>query len=232
MERLVLEAGVEPAKVHRIAIGVDTARFQAKTNESGAQARQKYGLPQSAVVIGSFQKDGVGWAEGLEPKLVKGPDVFLSTIGRLKDQIPEIFVFLSGPARGYVASGLEEMGVPFRHHFAANYDELSHMYHALDLYLVTSRDEGGPKAVLEAMASGVPLVTTRVGQAVDLVDHGKNAWIVDVEDIEALTHWARHALSDTYDRKAAAAAARRTAEQHDLFAQIPQWRAFFAGYVA
>ena len=43
-------------------------------------------------------------------------------------------------------------------------------------------DEGGPRAALEAMATGVPLVSTRVGQAADLVRHGENGWLADVDD--------------------------------------------------
>ena len=60
----------------------------------------------------------------------------------------------------------------------------SQAYEAIDVCLVTSRDEGGPRAVLEAMATGIPLVTTRVGQASDLVRHGENGWLVDVEDVD------------------------------------------------
>ncbi len=51
--------------------------------------------------------------------------------------------------------------------------------------MIASRQEGGPKAALEAMATGVPLVTTRVGQAADLVEDGANGWMVEVEDVEA-----------------------------------------------
>ena len=64
--------------------------------------------------------------------------------------------------------------------------ELGRAYHALDVYLVPSRQEGGPKAVLESMATGVPLVTTRVGQAQELVEDGRNGLLVGVDDSEAL----------------------------------------------
>jgi glycosyltransferase involved in cell wall biosynthesis len=57
------------------------------------------------------------------------------------------------------------------------------------------------------MASGVPLVTTRVGQATDLVRHGENGWIVDV-------------------------VARRTAEANTHETQLSQWREFMRGFVA
>ena len=60
------------------------------------------------------------------------------------------------------------------------------MYPAIDVCLVASRDEGGPRAVLESMATRVPLVTTRVGQAADLVRSGENGWMVEPEDVDGL----------------------------------------------
>jgi glycosyltransferase involved in cell wall biosynthesis len=54
------------------------------------------------------------------------------------------------------------------------------------VYLVCSREEGGPKAVLEAMATGIPLVSTRVGQASEIIENGHNAFLAEVEDCEAL----------------------------------------------
>src|SRR4029453_9306139 len=101
------------------------------------------GLATTAFVAGSFQKDGVGWGEGLEPKLVKGPDVLLAAVERLREAVPHRPVRLTGPARGYVRQGLDDLGVPYRHVSARSRDELAQAYHALDVYLVSSRQEGG-----------------------------------------------------------------------------------------
>ena len=87
---------------------------------------------------------------------------------------------------GTFATSSSGSAIPYRHVLARTRAELGRAYHALDLYLVPSRQEGGPKAILEAMATGVPLVTTRVGQAQELVDDGRNGLIVDVEDSDAL----------------------------------------------
>ena len=105
------------------------------------------------------------------------------------------------------------------------------LYHALDVYLVSSRQEGGPKAVLESMAVGVPLVTTRVGQATDLVRHGENGWMVDVEDAAGLARWAAHALSAGPALDAVVAEGRRAAEANSYETQLPAWARFFDGFV-
>lgn len=231
MHDVVLEAGIDPQKVFRIPIGVNLDFFPLQTPASAKAARRKYNIPESAAVVGSFQKDGVGWGDGSEPKLMKGPDVFLKVVARLKETVPELFVVLTGPARGYVKKGLEDLNVPYRHCPLQRYPDIGEVYRTLDLYLVTSRHEGGPKAVLEAMACGVPLVTTRVGQAMDLVRHAENGFMTNIDDVEGLRHWAEQALTRSRDLSPVVRAGRQTAEANSYTAQSPLWRGFFEGFV-
>jgi glycosyltransferase involved in cell wall biosynthesis len=233
MEELLLETGIAPEKLHRIPIGIDLEAFPSRGPPAVASARAALGLPESAFVVGSFQKDGVGWEEGLEPKHVKGPDVLLAAAERLRERVPELFFLLTGPARGYVKQGLEGLGIPHRHLLLPDVESLSQAYHAIDVCLVSSRDEGGPRAVLEALATGVPLVTTRVGQAADLVRHGQNGWMVPIEDAEGLAIWTIHvadARSDELER--VSRAGRATAEENSYEALVPRWRALLDGFVA
>jgi glycosyltransferase involved in cell wall biosynthesis len=232
MHELVLEAGVDPARVFRIPLGVDLERFPLGGAEEKRRSREALGLPASAFVAGSFQKDGVGWAEGLEPKLVKGPDVLVAALERLQALAPELAVLLTGPARGYVRGELDRLGIPHTHLLIRSRDELARAYQALDVYLVASRQEGGPKATFEAMASGVPLVTTRVGQAQELVEHGRNGLLVEVEDAEGLAGWAARVRDDPDLTVALRAAGRVTAEEHALERLDPSWAALLDGFVA
>jgi glycosyltransferase involved in cell wall biosynthesis len=149
----------------------------------------------------------------------------------MKPRIRNLWVLLSGPARGYVKAGLERLGIPYRHVVARRYPDVGGLYQALDVYVVASRQEGGPKAVLESMASGVPLVTTRVGQAMDLVRHGANGWMVPVEDAAGLAHWVEHALAHPADAEKVVQEGLRTAEESSYARQLPLWRAFMEGFV-
>jgi glycosyltransferase involved in cell wall biosynthesis len=232
MKDYILESGIEPAKVFVIPIGVNLSLFRFKDTEMRTQLRAHLGIPENAFVVGSFQKDGVGWDEGMEPKFVKGPDIFVKTIEKLKSSIPELVVLLIGPARGYVRANLDQLGVRYVWLGKQAYPQICRYYSALDLYLVCSRQEGGPKAILESMASGVPLVTTRVGQAIDLVIHGKNGWMVDVEDINGLAYWANNVYQNQgLTRDSVLPNGRATAEANNYAAQVPLWQNFMKGFV-
>jgi len=233
MEELVRGTGMAPEKVHRIPIGIDVDTFPLRAPDAARAARPRFGLPASAFVVGSFQKDGVGWGEGLEPKLIKGPDVLLSVAERLRELVPELCFLLTGPSRGYVRAGLERLGIPYRHALLDDVDAVATAYAAIDACVVVSRDEGGPRAVLESMATGVPLVTTRVGQAADLVEHGVNGWMVDVEDVEGLAGSLAHAAgAPTDELERIRLAGRATAEENSYPALRPRWRALLDGFVA
>jgi glycosyltransferase involved in cell wall biosynthesis len=233
MEELVLGSGIDSQKVFRIPIGIDLRHFAPPRPDARRAARRAAGVPESAFVVGSFQKDGVGWGEGLEPKLIKGPDVLLDALERFRAQEPGLFVLLTAPARGYVKSGLERLGIPYHHATAPDRAGLARLYQVLDAYLVPSRDEGGPKAVLESMASGVPVVSTRVGQAADLIVHGENGYLADVEDAERLADLLRHiSTAPQVGRAALVESGRETAERNSYEALRPRWAELLSGFVA
>lgn len=190
-ERL-LSWGVPAEKIVEIPIGVDTRLFSPPDAGQREAARTRFGIPDGALCIGSFQKDGVGWGDGMEPKFIKGPDLFADSVIDLARDQP-VFVLLTGPARGYIKERLSQAGIPFAHEYVKDYGDLRHAYHALDLYLITSREEGGPMALMESMASHVPVISTPVGMAPDLIDDGVSGWLTDV-DAAAIAACARAAL--------------------------------------
>jgi glycosyltransferase involved in cell wall biosynthesis len=231
MHELVVEAGIDRNRIFRIPIGVDISRFPLADDAARLRARRTFGIPQDTFVVGSFLKDGVGLGDGVEPKLVKGPDTLVATLARVREAVPELFVLLTGPARGYVRRELGRLRIPSAHRYLQSRDELAGAYHALDVCLVTSRQEGGPKAVLESMASGVPLVTTRVGQAAELVVHEDNGLLADVDDVEALAACVLRVHDDVALRSKLRARGRPTAEAHADERLDPRWARLLAGFV-
>ena len=206
-ERLI-SWGIAPEKIAQIPIGVETDRFVPPSIAERNVARMRFGIAPHEIVVGSFQKDGNGWGEGFEPKLIKGPDIFLAAVEKLAKTLP-VFVLLSGPARGYVKRGLEQLGIRYAHDYAPDRDALAKLYHPLDLYLMTSREEGGPMAVMESMSAHVPVVATKVGMAPDLIVDGVSGALVDVGDVDAIV---RRAI-DIIEHPEAGAALRKAARE-------------------
>ena len=231
MHDLVASAGVAPGKIFRIPIGVEIDRFPLGDAHARANARVALDLPVTAFVVGSFQKDGVGRGAGNEPKHVKGPDCLVATLERVRDAIPELMVLLTGPARGYVRGELERLAIPYAHAVLATRDELAVAYHALDVYLVASRQEGGPKATFEATAAGVPLVTTRVGQAQEVLTHEHDALLADIDDVSALADGIRRVYEDVTLTPRLRANGRATAEAFSDERLDTRWAQLLDGFV-
>lgn len=227
-KKFLLNEGFDKDTLFHIPIPINISFFPFQTRESKIHARRKFKVPQSAVTVGSFQKDGSGWGEGSDPKIIKGPDVFVESIRLLRERVKELFVVLSGPSRGYVKKELAKLGIPFTHVYVNDYREVGDLFQLLDLYIVSSREEGGPKAVLESMASGVPLVSTRVGQASDIVEHGKTGWLANVEDADALAHWSMVALGNSAATREIVTAARLRAEEFDYACFDDRWKQLFS----
>jgi hypothetical protein len=99
----------------------------------------------------------------------------------------------------------------------------------------TSWSENPRKGVtykwLEGNLDWMRLVTTRDGQAADLVSHGVNGWIVDVDDVSRLVRWATHGVDHLDSRNATRAEGRKTAEANSYELQTAIWQALFKGFV-
>lgn len=192
--------GINKDKIVVIPIGVNVSLFSSVTDEEKQIIRSNLGIPEGKIVIGSFQKDGNGWGEGETPKLIKGPDVFCDALIELNKNYP-IFVLLTGPARGYVKKRLSDAGIPHSHYFLKDYNEISLYYKVLDLYIIASRLEGGPKAIMESHAAGVPLVSTNVGMAPEVISHSENGFLAEIEDIKSIVKYSESIINDDKLRK-------------------------------
>lgn len=194
-QKKLIAEGIPRDKIKIIPLGVDLKVFRNAGRAERKDILRIIGIPEDVIVIGSFQKDGIGWKRGLLPKMIKGPDIFCDSVEKIAKK-KRIVVLLTGPAREYVKMRLEQAGILYKHFFLTTHDEIAHYYRALDLYIVASREEGGPKAVLESLASGVPVVSTRVGMVPDIVQDGFNGLIANKEDSEQIANLSLRILDD------------------------------------
>ena len=169
VENRLINWGVPSEKIIKIPLGVNTKSFIPTYKKQKDQIRDLLKIPRNSILIGSFQKDGIGWGEGLKPKLIKGPDIFVKTLKILANKGLPVYALLTGPSRGYVKEELKKYNIPYYHSYVSDLNELVPLYQSLDLYLITSREEGGPMGLMESMACGIPVVTTNVGMAEDVI---------------------------------------------------------------
>jgi glycosyltransferase involved in cell wall biosynthesis len=127
--------------------------------------RDKWEL--TGYTVGSFQKDTEGKTN--DPKLSKGPDIFVNIMEDIYKDHPDLLVVLSGTRRTYIIGELEKRGIRYKYFEMIELEELNELYNCLDLYLVSSRVEGGPRAIVEAGSTKTPIISTDVGIASDIM---------------------------------------------------------------
>jgi len=143
---------------------------------------KKYNIPvelvNNKVIIGSFQRDSLG-SDLSKPKWQKGPGLLINL---LKDLPKDKFILLlSGPRRHFVIKECKKYNIPYFYIGqempeddikinALPFRKMPDLYRITDLYLVTSKSEGGPKAVIEATAIKTNIFSTDVGLASDFLE--------------------------------------------------------------
>lgn len=126
--------------------------------------RKKYNIQSNAFVIGSFQRDTEG-KDLKSPKLIKGPDRFIEIVKEKNNEINNLVILLAGKRRQYLIHELENLKIKYLYFEMVNQNELNELYNCLDLYIVASRKEGGPQAIIECGLSKTPIISTDVGIA-------------------------------------------------------------------
>lgn len=154
-------------KIISIPFWVDQNIWFSKKNK--IQLREKYGFLQNEYLIGSFQRDTEG-SDLKSPKLIKGPDIFLKIIQKSYEENKQINVVLTGKRRQYLINNFEKYKIPYKYFEMVNSRSLNDLYNILDLYIVSSRVEGGPQAIMECAISKVPIVSTNVGIAPEILE--------------------------------------------------------------
>ena len=180
-ERL-FHSGVRPDRIHVIP---------------NAWTRGSVALPREVArrELGFVGATGihVGWVGRFSAE--KGPDVLVRSLQLLRD-LPVVATMIgSGPQLEHTRSLAAESGVGDRVRFAGSVVDAARVYKAFDVFVLSSRTEGTPVALFEAMSAGVPVVATRVGGVPDVLgDDG--ALLVDSGDSDALAAAIRSVRDD------------------------------------
>jgi len=144
----------------------------------------------------------------------KGLDLALRALAQLKDLEWEWCIAGDGPQIKVLRSLANELGIQDRITFPGwrSHAELVECYKASNVFLFPSRHEGMPNVVLEAMASGLPVIASRIAGNEELVVDGETGLLFPSEDVEALCVALRTLLTDASQRQVMGNASRRRVE--------------------
>jgi teichuronic acid biosynthesis glycosyltransferase TuaC len=192
---VALAMGADPGRVTVIGNGVDLARFAPLPKDG---ARRELGLPLDAEVLVSV----ANLVEG------KGIHRVIECLPNLVARHPGLHYVVAGDATPYGDMSAElqmqvaQLGLQDRVHFLGGMqpDRLKVPLSAADIFVLATRYEGWANVFLEAMACGLPVVTTRVGGNSEVVSLPSVGTLVEFGDCAALTAAIDEALSRRWDR--------------------------------
>jgi glycosyltransferase involved in cell wall biosynthesis len=195
----LLKAGVNPEKTSLINNGIDLRPFDHPS---------------------PVLKDELGWngfpLAGLVGRLSKekGVDIFLTACSRVLEQVPEAkFVVIGdGPDATDLDALIDKLGIRASVRMIGRRNDMPSVYASLDLMVSASRREGLPMAILEGMASRLPVVATAVGEVPKLVKNMQTGLLVPKENPELLAFDIVRLLRDSSLRDSLGSAARRLVE--------------------
>jgi glycosyltransferase involved in cell wall biosynthesis len=178
----LLHAGVLGQKIQCIRNGIDYDRF------AQAASGRCYDRSSSALRVGLVGR--------LAPE--KGVDVFLRSIALLAGEgaAAEFTVAGDGPDRAALEYLLRELGMEDRVRLIGSQSDMAAHYASLDILVSASRHEGLPMAMLEGMASGLPVLATKVGAVPQVVVDGQTGILVPPGSPEALAEGLAWMLRD------------------------------------
>jgi glycosyltransferase involved in cell wall biosynthesis len=216
----VEKAGLDPSKVTTISNGVDVGRFSRGDAGGAKRKRIEIGVGESDVLIGVVarltpEKDHATLLEAFSRVLTGRPPAKLIVVG-------------DGELMGRLREHTARLGLESSVLFLGNRTDVPELLHVLDVFALSSKEEGLGITLLEAMASGVPIVATSVGGIPEIVEHGVTGVLVPPGDEAVLADAIEWVLSHPETIEPMVAAARRRVEEkYSLERMISEYEALY-----
>jgi glycosyltransferase involved in cell wall biosynthesis len=186
LTRHLEEIGLGVRPIETVTNGVDTRVF---TPDNPSTIRAEFAIPEDAFVIGMVARFGA-WKRHLD---------MLQSFAEIAADNPDVhivFVGTGGPNEKEVQERCAASEYADRLHLAGFRSEPGLVYPAFDMLAIPSIREGLSNASLEAMASGVPVLTHSACGAADVITDGTDGWVADVAQVDDLTAALRRVMSD------------------------------------
>ena len=182
-----------PEKFSVIRLGIDLERRITDEGELRMELRRLFGVPAETFVV--------GWI-GRMTAIKRVPDVLLVFQRLLARGLDARLCLVGdGPDRERVERRAHELGISRSTLFIGYQRDVAPYYAFFDALLLPSANEGTPVVAIEALASGRPVVATRVGGVPDVVTDGADGYLVPVGDVESMAERLAQLAADAALRR-------------------------------
>jgi glycosyltransferase involved in cell wall biosynthesis len=213
-----------PDQVEVVPVGLDLTRFHPGP-VSPPRLREQLAMPPNAPLLGIVGR--------LVP--IKDHPTLFQALALLQTHglAPHLIVAGDGERRDALRRLAQDLGLASRIHFLGWRNDLEAILGELDMVICCSKNEGTPVALIEAMAAGVPVLSTDVGGVGDLIRPGETGWLAPPGDPLALSRAIRDLLADPDRRARTVPGARRLAlERHDVTTLLHRMEALYETLLA
>jgi glycosyltransferase involved in cell wall biosynthesis len=199
VKQRLLKAGVREDKIHLVRNGIDLRPFDNATPSLPNAVSEDH--PPIVGLIGRLS-------------IEKGVDIFLHAAAQVLVELPstKFVVVGEGPDRDKLESLIDELNLRESVSMLGRRDDMPSVYASLDIMVSASRQEGLPMAILEGMASSLPLIATAVGDVPTMVHDGETGVMVPPENAALLASAIVTLLRSPAQRESLGAAARKLIE--------------------
>jgi len=223
VSRANLEEGVrrgllDAERCSVIRSGIDLAAYRLPRDRGAA--RQKLGLPTDALVVTQVSN--------FKPQ--KAPLDFVRAAARVARDVERAFFMIvgDGPLRPEARSLGDALGLGDRLRLPGWLHDIPPVLAATDVAALSSRHEGLPRVVVEALAAGVPVVATAVDGTPEVVKDGVNGFLVPPGAVSRLADRLAGLLTDGERRRAMAAVAPLGLEEFDIHEMVRKQEALYS----
>ncbi|MBH07424.1 MAG: glycosyl transferase family 1 [Phycisphaeraceae bacterium] len=203
--------GVPDERLSLVFNAIDESRFKRHHPPDQARLRLQYQVPPGRVVMGAVGRLSTE----------KGFCLLIRAVHALVERGLDLELWIAGEGdqRGDLEDMVERYDLAGRVRLLGFVEDTISLYHALDLFVLSSLREGLPNVVLEAMSMHVPVVVTQVGGVGDLIQHEQTGLICTAGELDALIEACQRLVTDKTLRRRLAMAGRKAIESHYSFGQ-------------
>ena len=202
--------GLSPSETPEIDNGVDLRRFSPALKEA------THGDSIRFICVARLYPE-------------KNHRLLLDAFQRVQQRVPEAILRLvgDGDLRGEIEKQIQQLGLSNSVEMLGVRPDVETLLRESDVFILSSNYEGFGLVIAEAMATGLPIVSTKVGAAVDAVQNSINGILVDVGDVDALAEGMLRLAKDTSLRHRMAEAALTASKQFDIRIMVSRYEELF-----